>query len=223
MPAKRSILVALLVLVAGTAAVAPDASATVIVSPVSGSIDAGGPGFGPISDTFNQSGLSAGFISGVTDFDVYFAGNPTHSLVFFGNEWFSNSGTSSATVTYNLGSAWTLDRLALWNEDASGIGSLTLTSSLDGITFAPLAVFAPSNNLINFDYAAQIVSFGPTTAQYVRFDMTGCPQADAGSFAACAVGEVAFSASAPVPEPGTLTLLGLGLGGLVARRRRSRS
>ena len=59
------------------ALVASEASATVIVSPVSGAINSGGPGFGSLSETFNQNGLSIGFVSGVTDFDAYLGLGPT--------------------------------------------------------------------------------------------------------------------------------------------------
>ncbi|MDX1746996.1 MAG: hypothetical protein R3324_13745, partial [Halobacteriales archaeon] len=82
----------------------------VIVSPVGGTINSGGPGFGLLSHTFDQSGLSSSFTSGTTLFDTFLAGSPTHTTIFDGFEWFSNSGTSSASVTYDLGSVMTINR-----------------------------------------------------------------------------------------------------------------
>jgi hypothetical protein len=180
---------------------AGSASAAVIVSPTSGVIDIGGPGFGSLLNTYDQSGLSTGFISGVTDFDGYLALNPTHTTTFDGFEWFSNEGTTSATVTYDLGSSLNIDRLALWNEESSGIGSLNLSYSNDNITFSSLGTFAPFDNP-SANYPAEVFSFASTSARYVRFDMSGCPQPLPGSFASCAIGEVAFSVNAnKVPEP----------------------
>ena len=46
-------------------------------------------------------------------------------MIFAGFEWFSNSGTTAAVVTYDLGAVITIDRLALWNEESSGIGTWT--------------------------------------------------------------------------------------------------
>jgi hypothetical protein len=202
------------------------AQAGAIISATGAVIDAGGPGFGPIADTFNKNGLLTGYTAGVTDFDTYIAGNPQHSLVFAGNEWFSNSAATAATVTYDLGSSKTIDALALWNEDISGIGSLALETSSDGLIFAPLvAGLLPTNNNDNFDYGADVFSFGAVTAQFVRFVMTNCPQVpngpNPGGFGGCAIGEVAFRATA-VPEPGILELTGLALLGLVLVRRRVR-
>ena len=197
------------------------AHAGAIFSATSAVINAGGPGDGNIADTFNQNGLLTGYTAGVTDFDTYIAGNPSHSLIFAGNEWFSNLGSTSASVTYNFGSSRTFDALALWNEDFAGIGALALSTSSDGVTFAPLVAVLPPDNANDVDYGADVFAFGPVTAQYIRFDMTNCPQQPAG-FDSCAIGEVAFREATAngVPEPGILMLTSLALFGLVLARRR---
>lgn len=174
-----------------------NANATgLIFSPVSGAIDNGGPGYGSLADTYNQNGLASKFVSGVTDFDSYLSLNLAHTYAYAGNEWFSNFGTQSATVTYDLGSIKSIDRLALWNEDASGIGRLNLAYSTDNITFSSLAAgLTPANNALNLAYSADVFGFATTNARYVRFEASECRQS---VFAACAIGEVAFSISIPV-------------------------
>lgn len=221
----RQVLVGLFLLLS----LASNAPASVIVAPVAGTIDLGGPGFGSLTDTFNQSGLSVGYTSGVTNFDTYIGSNPTHTFVSAGFEWFSNVGTGTdqnpAQVTYDLGSVMTIDRMALWNEDASGIGTLDLYTSTDGTNFTPLALgLLPTDNLFAA-YGADVFSFAATNARYVRLVMTDSPQPNPGSFDAAAIGEVAFRIGEiqAVPEPTTLAVFSLmALGGLgITRRRKS--
>lgn len=207
----------------GIAAFQP-AVAQEIVAPQSAVINSGGPGNGSINDTFNQSGLSSGYISGVTDFNSYIATNPLHSFAFSGNEWFSSINNNSSIVTFDLGSIFTLDALALWNEDASGIGTLSLLGSSDGALFNALGVFSPTNNEVNRDYGPQVFTFAASAVRFVQFNMTDCPQPGQPSFNGCAIGEVAFRAAAvngAVPEPTTwaLMLLGFGAVGFGMRRR----
>jgi hypothetical protein len=198
-----------------------------IVSAVSGTINSGGPGFGTLTETFNQAGLFTNYVSGVTNFDTYIAGNPLHDWVFVGNEWFADGPT--ANVTYDLGSVLNINKLALWNEDASGIGTLNLSYSIDGVTFVSLlSGLKPTDNPVNENYGADVFSFGSTALRYLQLDMSDCPQPSGTGFNACAIGEVAFSsvaAPSEVPIPGALPLFFSGLGalGLIGWRRKKKT
>ncbi len=203
------------------------AQAGPIIAPTSGVINSGGPGFGSLADTFNQSGfLSCGYTAGVTDFDAFVGSGCLHTTVFAGFEWFSNQGSSTAVVTYDFGSTVVIDALALWNEESSGIGSLNLLGSTDGENYFGLASgLSPTDHALA-SYGADVFSFTASSLRYVRFEMSRCPQAIVGSFAACAIGEVAFRTGtiSSVPEPGTLGLLGaslLSLGFAWRRHRRA--
>jgi hypothetical protein len=199
-------------------------AAVMITGAVSATVNSGGtrPGTN-INDTFNQNGLSGPYVSDVTPFQPYVS-NTSHTLVFIGFEWFSLQGTTTASVTYDLGELDVIDGVALWNEEASGIGILDLFWSPDNSTFTSWATgLTPTNNPFNLPYLADVFDLTPVNARYVRFDMSNCPQPPIGvSFPSCSIGEVAFRDPevAAVPEPTILTLLGIGLAGLVAMRRR---
>jgi hypothetical protein len=189
----------------------------------------GAPGFGNIADTHNGNGLTPNFVSGVTNFDAYIASNPRHTTTFAGFEWFSNSGATSASVLYDLGSVWTIDRLALWNDEFAGIGRLNVLGSLNNVVFSALASgLMPTDNPPTStgltSYGADVFALSTASVRYVRLDMSDCPQPNGDNFTACSIGEVAFRSASVVPEPSTYALLVTGLltiGGVAARRKRT--
>lgn len=202
-----------------------------IIGATSAAINTSGPGFGSINDTFNQNGLSANYISGVTDFDSFVA-TTSHTAIFPGFEWFGNLGTNSAAVTYDLGAVTSVNKMALWNEETSGIGVLDLLVSSDGITFTSLlSGLLPTDNPLTPDgfggfvpYMADVFTFATTSFRYITLNMGGCPQPITGNvFESCAIGEVAFNQVAAVPVPAAGFLLVGALGGLAALRRRRRA
>jgi len=177
-----------------------------------------------IINTINHAGLLTNFVSGVTDFDAYLALTPQHTFLADNNEWFSANGETSATVTYDLGSAIAIDRLALWNEEFSGFGTARVSTSLDNTAYSFLMSINPVDSPSDLNYGAQVFALGALTTRYVRFEVSGCPQPNGNPLPVCGIGEVAFAttgAAATVPEPASATLMVLGLGalGMVLRRR----
>lgn len=169
----------------------------------------------PLVHAIDQSGLSAAYVSGVTDFDAFVA-TTTHTS----NpdlDWVSTS--TSGSVTFNLGSIYTIDRLAVWNFGTGtgtpefAIRDIELWSSTDGIAFTSLGSFSLTNPGGAPSTLAQVL-FAPTTAGYFRMDVLSTYGANA------ALGEVAFS---QVPAPGSLVLVGAGLLAFTARRRRAQA
>lgn len=175
-----------------------------------------------IDNTIDQSGLNSGYLSGVTDFDSYMASGPMHQYMAQDTEWFSASGDITSSVVYDMGSVFELYHLALWNEEYSGFGQADIFWSLDNVTYSSLTVINPFDSKVALDYSAQIFDLG-VTAQFLKFELSGCAQPDGGPGDYCGIGEVAFDASRvyEVPEPGTLALIALGLTGLGLRLRRA--
>ena len=178
-----------------------------------------------IGQTIDQSGLYTPFVSGVDDFDTYFASGSTHSLMFYENEWYAQFGVSLGQITYDLGAEYSVSGLALWNEDAFGLASVAVSTSNDaGFGSSTLVgAFAPTDNAYAVDYLAEVVSLLPTDARYVRLDVVGASgEGTEGPWAS--MGEIAFRTDVPqgsaVPDGGgTAILLGLTALGLFQIRR----
>lgn len=216
-----------------SAAALSSAQAGVVVGAKSAQIVSGGPGIGDITSTFDQYGLLVDYEDGKTDFDTYIAGNPLHTWEFsvvdagttYYYEWFSNFGTRSASVSYDLGQVYQLQGLALWNEDGLGIGQLTIEGSTDGVTWTALkSNLTPTNNPSGKNYGADVFSWDSASVRYVKLNASQCTAIS--EWTGCGFGEVAFNAASPVPEAGTVAMAGLGLavvGAVAARRRRQQA
>lgn len=174
----------------------------------------------------NQSGLSVGFISGVTDFDAYMAGNPTHANPS-GTEdvgYASPIGVASGILDFDLGAAYTLHRMALWNDiDSQALGAFSLQIS-DDPAFATWTVLGSGTGATDVDpLSAQIFALASASGRYLRLNATTVESIGLLNF-----GEIAFDAtpaSAAAPEPSALALGAIGAiaCGAWARRRKAKA
>ncbi len=179
--------------------------ASVIVGPVSGTTDMT-EDF-PLSHTYDQSGLSANYVSGVTDFDSFVL-TTTHISNPYKD--FLNENGTLGYIEYDLGGNYDIGSIAFWNFGVNTTFSVTAfdltgASNLLG-TFNPFVQSNPNS--------AQVFSFGPINVQHFRLDNFSNNGATG-----LAIGEVAFGSS-PVPEPATMILFGIGLLGLAGVNRR---
>jgi hypothetical protein len=170
------------------------------------------------TNAINQSGLSAGYTSGVTDFDTYIAANPTNDGLNT-NRWISNS-IAIGNFDFTLSGPVTIESFALWNNGAA-------TSSVRDFTLlaADNALFTNASTLGSFTAAQtstpQVFTFAATSATYVRMQITSNY-----GFGLTIFREAAFEQqSVAVPEPSSFALMGLGVAGLgfAAHRRRKAS
>jgi hypothetical protein len=178
-------------------------------------------GFG-ISNAVNQSGLSATYTSGTTDFDSYVSTATGNSVT--SNWWFGNGNTGF--VTFDLGASYDVNALALWaiaSANINAVRGFSLYADTDADTnslgsligsFSAVAAVGDNNTI-----QSQVFTFATTNTRYIQMNITSNA---GGSFSG--LNEVAFGGSAtPVPwETDALPVVGATLffaGGVWAKRK----
>jgi hypothetical protein len=202
--------------------------ASLALQPIGASTDMGSatPAFVP-DNVINQSGLSVGYTSLVTDFDAYIGANPTHDSIAGDSDiWLSAAGVPTGNFDFDLGGTFTVQALALWNlggNDPSNVVQFTLLAADDPSFSSPqtLGVFTASAAGGNTAVPPQLFPFAPTEAAFVRMQIT-----DNNGSIATGFGEAVFEAhQTPVPEPSaltvfaTITAMACGVG-IIWRRRK---
>lgn len=176
-----------------------------------------------IGNIIDQSGLSSAYISGVSDFDAFLGSDPLHASDARDNDWFAGPGVTSGIIDFDLGGVYSLDRVAVWNEDATGVSQVNVFTSLDSLFSgtAFVGTFTLSNNTREQDYLADVLTLSAITdARFVRFAIVNAYPDDRGFADQASLGEVAFSVST-VPLPAALLLFGSGLALLFGVSRRA--
>jgi hypothetical protein len=198
---------------------AAPATAEVMIDPTAVSSPSGdfGGAFALVN-LINQSGLSATYISGVTDFATFTA-TTTHNSPDGGtNSGFTAFGSHPPeTLTLTLPGPTLIDEVAFWGTGNSGSVTefeLSNGSTLIGGPFSPAAGTGTND-------PAQTFSFSPTllsSVDAVLLDTAG------GTGQIPGIGEIAFGAlPAPaLPEPTSLVLLATGVAGFGMLRRRKK-
>lgn len=208
-------------LLGGLMAGSPPASAAAVVStPLFAVVSSGLDDDHHLGHVRDQSGLQTPYVSGVTGYDAYLAGNPLHDASGPGVEWLAAPGDAAPWLLIGppVG-AGLVSGLALWNADLQPASRIDIYGSVDGFDFELLVDDQPlSAGVPGAADGAQGFAWDARPLTTLRLVLDCLPN----SF--CGLGEVVLRTEAAVPEPAPAALLGLaglvGLAALGARRRR---
>lgn len=184
MPAPAAGYLTLLCLLAAPAA------AQQILQPVAVSTSMNVAGVPPAARTIDQSGLTASYVSGQTDFATFVAttshanSNPALLTTVFVN---------GGTITLDLGEAREIDAIALWGQQTF---LTTLTDwnlfADDDAEFGNGTTASMGSFSRPLDQGAAVFAFAPVSTRFVHIEVTGN-----GGSTVVKVGEVAFRRAAP--------------------------
>jgi hypothetical protein len=159
--------------------------------------------FGSPDAAINKNGLLNPYTDG-EDLQLYLNESPQHTFITRpGNEYFSNQGITTGSLTFNLGALFNVSSLVLWNEESQGINQFRVVTS-NTSNFAVSSVggtFNAPDNANDGNYTAQQYTFAPRSAQFVRLEILSAFVDTAEPLLAVGVGEVAFGAD-PIITPG---------------------
>jgi hypothetical protein len=216
MPVRCCAVLSAIVILAGSAR-----GAGTMLQPASVSTGMGffQPGFEPVN-AINQTGLSAGYTSGVTDFTSFAATTNTVLGNGAGRAWFSTAGVTTGNFDFDLGGLNLISAFVLWNEPNvihQGVNDFQLLADITPAFSSPvlLGTFNAVDGLGNANNFGQTFIFAPTPAVYVRMVILS----NHGSTTTTGFTEAAFGTGV-IPAPPTLALGALGLLGLKRRRGR---
>jgi len=189
-------------------------NATVILSPgIALANTLGEKNNRPLSAALDQSGLSAPYVSGTTDFLTYTA--TTTNATGNGNIFRSDNPTGF--IDLDLGGLFNITGLALWNVNGSrAVRDFEIFVSADATfsTVTSLAAFTDVTQGNGGVLEAQALTFSSgALTRYVRLQITD----NYGHNNQVSFGELGFQAT---PEPSTLVLTACALGLFVFWNRR---
>ncbi len=192
------------------ASLAGPAFGQVVLSPVA--VSTAIPSFnGTVSPTnlINQSGIETPFVSGVTDFNTYFAvphqvfGNSGDGGV---NNWQSDTAFQpgyQGFLDFDLGASYQLNKLAIWNRSLSNI-TVKVLADLSGPEQVAGSFSFFDRQSFPFSYAVDVLDFNAAlTGRYVRLEINGIYFFQGFTFGNASAGEVVVSArpSSGSPPP----------------------
>ena len=165
------------------------------------------------TNLIDQTGLSAAYVSGVTDFASF---TSTTTAGYTGDSGLGLGGVGGlGSFYFDLGALFSVDSIATWGQDCCSATMFSydlFSSDIFGATGSRNFIGNFSAGLSPNAFAH---SFSSVSAQYFELDVTSN-----GGYSATRFNEIVFGgATSSVPEPSSIALLTLGLIGFGFSRK----